>query len=289
MAREVNLSSREWCDLVFEGKNKDFGAYVIRTDSSRRHNKAVLWTLIGAIIFGLLAFGYVKANQYLEQRRLAEQGEQVEVLIDISQDADETEPEQERLEQEKPEVLPEEVLNTIKVTELAIVEDDKVSKEDEIKTVEEQLESEHSAGSVDFDKGTDNKDVIREWKQEVVVETKEEKPKEVKAEQVFTSVEQMPQFPGGEVALMKYLQSHINYPPMAAENNVQGRVVVQFVVEKTGNIGEVKVVRSVDKDLDREAVRVCKSLPRFTPGRQNGQAVPVWFTLPVTFKLQGTN
>ena len=289
MARQVNLSSREWCDLVFEGKNKDFGAYVIRTDSSRRHNKAVLCTLIGVIIFGLLAFGYVKANQYLEERRLAEQGEQVEVLIDMSQEAEEPEPEQERLEQEKPEVLPEEVRNTIKVTELAIVEDDKVSKEDEIKTVEEQLESEHSAGSVDFDEGTDNKDVIREWKQEVVIETKEEKPKEVKAEQVFTSVEQMPQFPGGEVALMKYLQSHINYPPMAAENNVQGRVVVQFVVEKTGNIGEVKVVRSVDKDLDREAVRVCKSLPKFTPGRQNGQAVPVWFTLPVTFKLQGTN
>ena len=289
MARQVNLSSREWCDLVFEGKNKDFGAYVIRTDSSRRHNKAVLWTLIGAIIFGLLAFGYVKANQYLEERRLAEQGEQVEVLIDMSQEAEEPEPEQEILEQDKPEVLPEEVRNTIKVTELAIVEDDKVSKEDEIKTVEEQLESEHSAGSVDFDEGTDNKNVIREWKEEVVVETKEEKPKEAKAEQVFTSVEQMPQFPGGEVALMKYLQSHINYPPMAAENNVQGRVVVQFVVEKTGNIGEVKVVRSVDKDLDREAVRVCKSLPRFTPGRQNGQAVPVWFTLPVTFKLQGTN
>ncbi len=289
MARQVNLSSREWCDLVFEGKNKDFGAYVIRTDSSRRHNKAVLWTLIGVIIFGLLAFGYVKANQYLEERRLAEQGEQVEVLIDMSQEAEEPEPEQEILEQDKPEVLPEEVRNTIKVTELAIVEDDKVSKEDEIKTVEEQLESEHSAGSVDFDEGTDNKNVIREWKEEVVVEKKEEKPKEVKAEQVFTSVEQMPQFPGGEVALMKYLQSHINYPPMAAENNVQGRVVVQFVVEKTGNIGEVKVVRSVDKDLDREAVRVCKSLPRFTPGRQNGQAVPVWFTLPVTFKLQGTN
>jgi protein TonB len=289
MARQVNLSSREWCDLVFEGKNKDFGAYVIRTDSSRRHNKAVLCTLIGVIIFGLLAFGYVKANQYLEERRLAEQGEQVEVLIDMSQEAEEPEPEQEILEQDKPEVLPEEVRNTIKVTELAIVEDDKVSKEDEIKTVEEQLESEHSAGSVDFDEGTDNKNVIREWKEEVVVETKEEKPKEVKAEQVFTSVEQMPQFPGGEVALMKYLQSHINYPPMPAENNVQGRVVVQFVVEKTGNIGEVKVVRSVDKDLDREAVRVCKSLPRFTPGRQNGQAVPVWFTLPVTFKLQGTN
>jgi protein TonB len=99
----------------------------------------------------------------------------------------------------------------------------------------------------------------------------------------------MPQFPGGDAALLKYLSSHINYPPMAAENNVQGRVVVQFVVDKTGKVGEVTVVRSVDKELDREAVRVCKSLPKFVPGRQNGQPVSVWYTLPVTFKLQGTN
>ncbi len=289
MAREVNLSSREWCDLVFEGKNKDFGAYVIRTDSSRRHNKAVLWTLIGVIIFGLFAFGYVKANQYLEERRLAEQGEQVEVLIDLSQDADEPEPEQEILEQDKPEVLPEEeILNTIQVTELAIVEDEEVSEEDQIISQDEIMATQTAIGATNYDQGTDNLNVSNTNVNVVVVEPPVDRPAEVE-HKVFTSVEQMPQFPGGEVALMKYLQSHINYPPMAAENNVQGRVVVQFVVEKTGNIGEVKVVRSVDKDLDREAVRVCKSLPRFTPGRQNGQAVPVWFTLPVTFKLQGTN
>ena len=288
MAKSVNLSSREWCDLVFEGKNKDFGAYVIRTESPKRHNQAVLWTIIGSIIFGLLVFGYMKANQYFEERRLAEMGEQVEVLIDMTPEAEEPEPVQERLEQEKPEVLPEEVLNTIKVTELAIVEDDMVNKEDEIKTQEEQLESLHSTGSVDFDQGTDNKLVTREFKNEVVVEEKAERPKEV-VEQVFTAVEQMPQFPGGEAALMKYLQSHINYQPMAAEMNVQGKVIVQFVVDKTGKVGEVKVVRSVDKELDREAARVCKSLPKFTPGRQNGQAVSVWYTLPVNFKLQGTN
>ena len=289
MTKEVNLSSREWCDLVFEGKNKDFGAYVIRIDSPRRHTRAVVYTVIGALLLGLLTFGLIKVNEYMEQKRIADMASQEEVFIDLSQDAEEPEAEQEPLEQEKPEVLPEEVLNTIKVTELAIVEDEKVSKEDEIKTVEEQLESEHSAGSVDFDKGTDNKDVIQEWKDEVVVEKKEEKPKEAKAEPVFQSVEQMPQFPGGEVALMKFLQSHINYPPMAAENNVQGRVVVQFVVDKTGRVGEVIIARSVDKDLDKEAVRVCKSLPKFTPGRQNGQPVSVWYTLPVTFKLQGTN
>ena len=287
MAKEVDLSSRDWCDLVFEGKNKDFGAYVIRTESSKRHNKAVLWTIIGAIIFGLLAFGWVKANQYLEERRLAEQGEQEEVLIDMSQEAEEPEPENERVEPEKP-ILKEEVLQSVKVTELAIVEDEKVKKEDEIKTQDELKETETAFGQKDNKEGTEDRNVTKTLKDEVVVEKPVEKPKEVK-EEVFRSVEQMPQFPGGEAALMKYLQSHINYPPMAAENNVQGKVVVQFVVDKTGKVGEVKVVRSVDKDLDREAVRVCKSLPKFTPGRQNGQAVSVWYTLPVTFKLQGTN
>ncbi len=288
MAKEVDLSSRDWCDLVFEGKNKDFGAYVIRTESSKRHNKAVLWTLIGALVFGLLAFGFVKANQYLEERRLAMEGEQEEVLIDMSQEAEEPEEQQERLEQPKPEVLPEEVLKSVKVTELQIVEDDKVKKEDEIKTQDELKETETAFGQKDNEKGTEDRNVTRTLKEEVVVEKPVEKPKEVK-EEVFRSVEQMPQFPGGEAALMKYLQSHINYPPMAAENNIQGRVVVQFVVDKTGRVGEVKVVRSVDKDLDKEAVRVCRSLPKFTPGRQNGQAVSVWYTLPVTFKLQGTN
>ena len=289
MAKEINLSSREWCDLVFEGKNKDFGAYVIRTESTMRHNKAVLWTLIGSIIFCLLAFGYVKASRYIEERRLAEWADQVDVIIDMSQEAEEPEPEQQVLEQEKPEVLPEEVLNTIKVTEIAIVEDNEVREEDKIHTIEEQMESDHSTGTVDFDQGIDNKNVIQEWKNQVVVDKKDEKPKEEKADVVFVSVEQMPQFPGGDVALMKYLQSHINYPPMAAENNIQGRVVVQFVVDKTGKVGEVKIVRSVDKDLDKEASRVCASLPKFTPGRQNGLPVSVWYTLPVTFKLQGTN
>ena len=288
MANEINLSSREWCDLVFEGRNKDFGAYVIRTESTNRHNKAVLWSLIGVIIFGLISFAYLKANQYLEERRLAGMIDQKVVPIDMTPEVEKSEPAQERLEQEKPEVI-EDVLSSVKVTELQIVDDDKVRPEDEILSQDEKDATDKAFGQTNVDNGQDDRANFQTAVNEVVVETRPvEKPKEV-APEIFTAVEQMPQFPGGEEALRKYLASHINYPPMAAENNVQGRVVVQFVVEKTGNIGEVKVVRSVDKDLDREAVRVCKSLPRFTPGRQNGQAVPVWFTLPVTFKLQGTN
>ena len=109
--------------------------------------------------------------------------------------------------------------------------------------------------------------------------------KEEIKEEIYRSAEQMPQFPGGDAALMKYIQAHIKYPPTAAKNHVQGRVIVQFIVEKDGSVDAVKVVRSVDKDLDKEAIRVCKTLPKFTPGRQNGKIVSVWYTLPVTFQL----
>ena len=102
-------------------------------------------------------------------------------------------------------------------------------------------------------------------------------------EQVYRSVEQMPQFPGGEAALMKYIDSQVQIPQIA-EKITNGRVVVQFVVQSDGSIGEVKVVRSVHPDYDQEAVRVVKSLPKFTPGRQDGKAVAVWYTLPVLFR-----
>lgn len=287
MAKEINLSSREWCDLVFEGKNKDFGAYVIRTESTMRHNKAILCTLIGTIIFSLLVFGYVKVSRYIEEKRIAEWADQVEVIIDMSQEPEEPEPEQQVLEQEKPEVL-QDVLNSIKVTELQIVEDNEVNREDEILSQDEIEQTNRAFGQTNVDNGQDDRTQFQTAVDEVVVEKKEENPKEVK-EEIHTLVEQMPQFPGGDAALMKYLSSHINYPPMAAENNVQGKVILQFVVEKDGRVGEVKIARSVDKDLDKEAIRVVKSLPKFTPGRQNGYPVRVWYTLPVNFKLQGTN
>ena len=104
---------------------------------------------------------------------------------------------------------------------------------------------------------------------------------------VYESVEQMPEFPGGMEEMMKFLQQNIQYPASAAKNKVEGRVVLQFVVEKDGQIGEVKVARSVDPELDAEALRVVKSMPNFIPGRQDGKPVAVWYTIPISFKLQG--
>ena len=99
-------------------------------------------------------------------------------------------------------------------------------------------------------------------------------------------VEVMPQFRGGDQAVMEYLRNAIKYPPVAEENGIQGRVVCTFVIERDGSITDVKVVRSVDPLLDKEAVRVIKSMPRWIPGKQNGSSVRVNFTLPITFKLQ---
>ncbi len=288
MARNVDLTSKEWCDVVFENRNKEFGAYQLRLNSKPRHLRAFLFTLIGAIAIIIIAYSYMKVAAYIEEQRIMDQANQELVAVDLAaeEQEEEQEPEETKFEQPEEQALPEEILNTVKVTELLIAKDEEVKAQDEIKSQDELKETQTAFGQTDFDKGTDDRNVIREHKEEVIVEKKEEVKE---PEKVFTAVEQMPQFPGGEAELMRYLSKNIKYPTMAMENNIQGRVVVQFVVTKTGSIGEVKVVRSVDRDLDREAIRVCKSLPKFTPGKMNGQAVNVWYTLPVNFKLQGVN
>ncbi len=284
MAKDVDLSSKEWRDIVFEGKNQEFGAYELRKNSDVRHNKAmIVVVIILALAFLLpLIVNTVLPKAEEKPEDLTEQA--MVNLGDAAEDEQQEEEEvQERYEEEQPEVLPEEVLNTVKVTELAIVDDDKVSAEDEIKTQDELKETTTAFGQSDFDKGTDDRNVVREHINEIVVEEK----KPVEENKVFNAVEQMPQFPGGDAELMKHIQKNLKYPPVAMENNIQGRVVVQFVVTKTGKVGEVKVVRGKDPDLDKEAVRVVKTLPDFIPGKMNGQAVNVWYTLPITFKLQG--
>ena len=286
MAKDVDLTSSKWCDIVFEGRNKEYGAYVLRTNSKSRHLKAFIFTVIGLVAIGLVVFSYLSVQAYIAEREASITDQASQELVAFVDQADE-EPEeevQEKVEMPEPEALPEEILNTVKVTELLIAKDEEVTKEDEIKTVDELKDTETAFGSTDFDQGTDDRNVVREYKNEVIVEEKKPEP-----EQVFTAVEQMPQFPGGDAALMKYLSTNINYPTVAMENGVQGRVIVQFVVTKNGTVGEVKVIRSVDRDLDKEAVRLCKSLPKFVPGKMNGQAVNVWYTLPITFKLQGLN
>ena len=124
--------------------------------------------------------------------------------------------------------------------------------------------------------------------EEVVIAAPVEAPEEEEEEEVvFVVVEKMPEFPGGQQALFKYLSENVKYPVIAQENGIQGRVICQFVVNKDGSIVEVEVVRSGgDSSLDKEAVRVIKSMPKWKPGQQRGKPVRVKYTVPVNFKLQ---
>lgn len=294
MAKDVDLSSKEWTDLIFEGKNKEFGAYALRQASDRRHNLAVIYVIAGLALILIFAwlYGMYKADkERAENERIAEliasieqqQFDELQAELDIPEEEEnQMEQEEEIPEPEEEEALAEEILNTEKFTEFLVQKDEDVKEE--VKSADEVKDTSTALGSVNFDQGTDDLNIVREHKNEVIVE---EKAPVVEETKVFTSVEQMPQFPGGEAELLKWISNHIKYPAIAMENNVQGKVVVQFVVTRDGSIGEVKIARGKDPDLDKEAMRVVKTLPKFIPGKMNGQAVNVWYTLPINFKLQG--
>lgn len=208
-----------------------------------------------AAIAGALVFFLKKDDDKIHEEAKADPAEYAAIITE-----EEYLPEEECCEEyvEIEEALPEEIL----------------AVEEEVPVPE--VIPEEVVSAVDFDRGTEDLNVSVQEKAPVADEDK-----------IFTGVEQMPQFPGGEAALLSWVANHINYPAIAQENGVQGRVVVQFVVKKDGSIGEVKIARGKDPDLDKEAIRVVRTLPNFTPGKMNGQPVNVWYTLPVTFKLQG--
>ena len=287
--RNVDLTSQEWRDLVFADKNKDFGAYELRKQSDKRHNMAVLFTIVGLIVVFILILAYSKYSDYRaeqEQLALQEQREKMAAAELLQQDQEEPEPEPEpeeqKMEIEIPEV-PEEVLATVQVTQIAIVDADKV--QNEVMDMQEQKEDNTARGVVNQE-GSDDVDKFEAVKEQVIVKEPEPEPVKPKEDEIFVAVEQQAEFPGGQAALMKWLSTNIRYPEAAAQNDIQGRVVVKFVVEKDGSIGKAEIVRGVDKDLDREALRVVQKMPKWQPGKNNGVAVRSYFNLPVTFKLQ---
>ena len=286
--RNVDLTSSEWRDLVFADKNKEFGAYQLRKESDKRHNLAALFTLIGLVVIFILIIALSKWSDYrAEQQALAlqEQREQMMAaqLAEKAEQESEPEPEIEEQKFEQPEIeVPEEVLATVQVTQIAIVDADKVKNE--VMDMDTQKEDNTARGVV-TQEGSDDADKFKAVQEQVVVKEPEPevKPKE---EEIFVAVEQPAEFPGGTAAMMKWLSQNINYPEAAQMNDIQGRVMVKFVVEKDGSIGNVSILKGVDRDLDREALRVVKKMPKWQPGKNNGQAVRSYFNLPVTFKLQ---
>ena len=278
---KIDLLDQKWIDLVFEGKNEAYGAYKIRQDTTKRNNMAMLFLLLGiaAIVGIFFAYGGI-ANAIAASEERNEGTEALEMVVD-EQEQEEQEEEEivYDIQPEEEQVQQDQLMNSEKFTDYAM--DDEAPQE-VTKTQDETEKSDVAISSVTFDQGSDEgQQVLKQ--NEVVVEKVEQKEEETK---VFEVVEQMPQFPGGDGALMQYLSSHIKYPVVAEENGIQGRVVCSFVGEGKGAITDVRVVKSVDPSLDKEAVRVIKSMPNWIPGKQNGSAVRVKYTVPVTFRLQ---
>jgi len=275
---KIDLISGEWTELVFAGRNQAYGAYKLRQGTGKRNVISIIAVvcLIIACQVGLT----IKKAADAEAAKRAAMNQAVELSKLEQPKKAEVKQKQVKVEPEK---VVEQVKSSIKFTAPVIKKDSEVRPEDELKTQDQIMETKTAIGSFDV-KGNDdvNGEVLKA--KEVIAQP--EPPKHEEEAKVFDVVEQMPSFPGGPSALMEYLHDHVKYPVVAQENGVQGRVVVSFIVEKDGSITDVRVVRSVDPSLDREAARVVSSMPRWTPGKQNGSAVRVKYNVPVMFKLQ---
>lgn len=289
MSKSIDLTSKEWRDLVFDGKNKEFGAYDLRKKSPRRHIVAIVATLIGLLVLGAVIWGWTSySNKKAEEEALAKAAEMAALANQVEEAPEEEEEEEvEEIKYEEPEEVVEEAVAAQMVTEIAI--EDVVDKEREVKTVEEVQSNEAQIGAVNQEGKIDISqinDKVKEVTVAPVAPKVEPVVKKPEPEKIFEAVEQQAQFPGGQAALMKWLGNNIKYPELAQQNNVEGRVTVKFTVEKDGSISNPVIAKGVDKDLDREAIRVVKKMPKWQPGKNNGVAVRSYFYLPVVFKLQ---
>lgn len=269
---KIDLTSQEWCQLIFEGKNQAYGAYRMRANSPRRHTIAML------IVVAIAIVGFTIPTLL----KLATP-EQKEVMTEVTTLSKLAEPEikQEEMKRVEPVAPPPPALkSSIKFTAPVIKKDEEVHEDNEIKS-QEELTSTKVAISIADVKGNDeaNGKDIADLKQVVTQAPVEE-------EKVFDMVEQMPTFPGGAGELMKYIADHLKYPTIAQENGVQGRVICQFVVGSDGSVRDAKVVKTLDPYCDKEALRVIMSMPKWIPGKQNGKAVSVKYTVPIVFRLQ---
>ena len=280
---KIDLYDPKWVEMVFAGKNKEYGAYQLRKGTSGRNIKALLILVIAAaLVGGFLAWKVIEQKQAEEQQAYMEAMELAKLQQQAKKEEKKKEPVKPKVEMKKEIPVARE---TQKFTAPVIKKDELVKEENQVKQMD-KLDDKVAVS-------TENKEGVKDRTVEAVrndiavaAPPPPPAPKPEVATKVFDVVEEMPSFPGGNGALMSYLNGNTKYPVVAQENGVQGKVIISFVVERDGSISDVRVARSVDPSLDREAQRVVKSMPRWTPGKQNGQTVRVKYTVPVVFRLQ---
>jgi periplasmic protein TonB len=259
MAKEKNITPA-FDDIVFEERNKEYGAYKLR----KKYSKTVLVSLaIGIVILATAVITpYLNAKALDKRNKRAER--QVEIKMEnLDQPAEQAPP------PPPPPPPPAEVVQQQRYVPPVVVDSIKPEEAKQFMTADQaQVE-------------VKNEEAVE------VVETVKEEVQEADPEATpFVVVEEMPMFPGGDPELLKYIAANTNYPEVAKENNIQGRVIVRFCVTSKGGVSQVSILKGVDPELDKEAIRVVNTLPPFKPGKQGGKPVPVWYMVPITFTLK---
>src|ERR1035437_9474733 len=247
-------------DIVFEDRNKEYGAYKLRKKYNRNVSIALL---IGILIMGtVIITPYINAKASDSRSRRAER--QVEIKMEkLDQPNEQVAP------PPPPPPPPTDVVQQQKYVPPVVV--DSIKPED----VKQLMTADQAQTEV---KNTEVVEVQQQVKEEVQEAEAEPEP--------FVVVEEMPLFPGGEKALLDYIAANTQYPEIAKENNIQGKVIVRFCVTPKGGVSQVSVLKGVDPELDKEAIRVVNTLPTFKPGKQGGKPVPVWYMVPIAFTLK---
>ena len=277
----TKLATSDFLDILFDARNKDYGAYELRRRYDRRVRNAVLG--MGGLVL-LVIGGYTVSTKLLAsgevKHRLIVPAETIELKNIPKEEKPLTPPPTIR------QPAPAASKPTIQYVAFKIEKDENVKpdeeapKNEDLKNPAIGFKTDPNGDPNGAENGIENglkggTDVI-------------EAPKVEVREEIRSFVEIMPEFPGGEEALAKFLRNHLRYPPMAIDNGVQGTVFVKFVVRGDGEITDVELMgQKKGAGLDEEALRVVKKMPKWKPGRQNGQSVPVYFNLPIKFHLEG--
>lgn len=276
MAKDINLTSKAWCDLIFEGRNKTYGAYAMRQSSSKRHLMALLIVGVLAAFLTILPT-LISTIENATRRQTSDSLQEESVLAELKELEDKVN-EQDIIRQETAPPPPP-LKSTVQFTAPVMVDASELDDDSRMKSQEDLSQSkvQISIATVEGEDVEGAIDIADLEEQKVIVEQKEE---------TYIGVEINPSFPGGEEELMKYIRDNLRYPVIAAENNIEGRVTIRFIVNKRGEVTDVTVLRGLDPACDNEAIRVVKSMPKWIPGKQNGVAVNVYYTLPIVYKLQ---
>ncbi|MDR2144882.1 MAG: TonB family protein [Tannerella sp.] len=272
MGKDINLYSQSWNDIIFEDKNKAYGAYELRQTSDSRHSIALMGSLLIAAFIAALSLTVRKEPGTVARGTITD-----DVVIAHLTEMEKQKELDDIVEQIEPLPL---LKNTVQFIEPEIVSADEIAESETLKSQDELQASKVQISTQTVENGDDvlGVDIAELQRQQVVADESAREP--------LTVVEQNPEFPGGYAAMMKWLGENLNYPVVAQESNIKGRVTLKFVVNTDGSVDRVQVLKGVDPSLDREAVRAVQAMPKWIPGKQNGKTVNVWFTLPVDFRLQ---